>query len=53
LRLEHTIYPRATRWNAQNRIRVVQGRVYLDGAAPPVFTENGKPAAAAKLAAVH
>lgn len=34
LEQEHRLYPRAVRWFVDDRLRVVDGRVLLDGAAP-------------------
>jgi len=40
LALEHRIYPQAVQWLAQGRLRVRQGRVYLDDAPQPVAEET-------------
>ena len=40
LRLEHRIFPQAVQWLAQGRLRVRQGRVFLDDAPPPVAEET-------------
>lgn len=40
LALEHRIYPQAVQWLAQGRLRMRQGRVYLDDAPPPVAEDS-------------
>jgi len=40
LRLEHRIYPQAVQWLAKGRLRVRQGRVFLEDASPPAAVET-------------